>query len=85
MRFDDADDEMLRLLARLPVALPDPERAERVRMRCRSAIARRRRERAPERVGLGRRVLEPAVLAGFSLAYLLALLGDVLRVYGKLR
>jgi hypothetical protein len=81
-------------LRRLPTAGPDPARSERVRARCHAAIARRyqpgldeaadRSRRSRDRRGFGRRVLEPAAVAGFSLVYLSAIILDVLRLRNAL-
>jgi len=75
------DDPILRLLARLPEQTPDAARAQRIVRRCHSAMARRERRRLRRR-RLARRSLEPAVVGGFSLVYLIGMVHDLLRWYG---
>ena len=80
MTMEHEDDGMLRRLHRLPALEPDAARAVRVRMRCRAALERRRRhvEARAESRSWTRLVLEPALLAGFCVSYLLALMLDVI-------
>jgi len=78
-----ADEDVLRELRRLPALQPDEVWADRVRARCRAAIARRhlqfeRSKRAPFSV----RALESALVGGLGLIYLSAIINDVLRLYG---
>jgi hypothetical protein len=80
MRSDDGHDPMLRMLARLPTALPDAARADRLRARCRTAIARRRKEQtAPPPRGAAS-LLGPVLVGGFCLVYLAAVIHDVWRL-----
>ncbi|MDP2322625.1 MAG: hypothetical protein Q8N51_01165 [Gammaproteobacteria bacterium] len=65
-------DALLRRLSALPVLTSDPQRAERLRARCRTRLA------PPTRDNPWR--LEPSLLAGFSLLYLSALVIDLLRL-----
>lgn len=74
MMTDDTSDPILLSVSRLSVLKPDEQRAERLRARCRSRLARR----APE----PRRGYGPALLAGFCLLYLSAVVHDVLRLRG---
>ena len=67
-------DPILRNVSRLPVLPPDDRRAERVRARCRARLA----QRAPEK----KSELGHALFAGFCLAYLSAVVHDVLRLRG---
>jgi len=86
MTSDDANGPMLRILARLPAAAPDALRSERVRARCHAVLARRqpREARSGNGVGLARRVIEPALVGGFCLCYVSAVILDALRSQGIL-
>jgi hypothetical protein len=65
-------DPILPGVSRLPVLVPNEQRAARLRARCHARLARR----APEKTrGFG-----PAAVAGFCLLYLSAVVHDVLRV-----
>ena len=80
------DDPVLRLLERLPAATPDAVRTERTQARCHQLAARQARSLA-RRAELGsaiRRGLEPAVVAGFSVTYVIALVHTLLRWHGVL-
>jgi hypothetical protein len=72
-------DRILELLADLPEGQPDARRAERVKLRCHAALARR--QRAPRRRRHGARFWEPAV-AGLAVAYLTEVVRQALRFYG---
>ncbi len=74
MMFNDASDPLLRDVSGLPVLSPDHRRAERVRARCRARLERP----APGKKG----ALGHAVFAGLCLAYLSAVVLDVLRLRG---
>ena len=58
-------DSLFRMLADLPHATPDPDRAARVRARCHTVLARGRRSRRRSSVRL-----TDAILAGLGAAYL---------------
>jgi hypothetical protein len=81
---DEDGDPMLRTLRRLPVLEPDTSRAERVRTRCRSTIARRHEQ--AESPGRPRAftayALVPALVGGLCLMYLSAVVHDLLRLRG---
>jgi hypothetical protein len=62
---------------------PDPERARRVQARCREALARQAPRVAPGRATGWSARLDLALLGGLCLSYLLAILFDVLAVYGR--
>lgn len=83
MMADDADDVTARLLSRLRVLEPDSARAERVRARCRDIIAKRQQRAAsPVRSdSLTAVVLQPALIGGLCLSYLLGVAYDVIRLY----
>ena len=68
--FDEA------LLQRLRVHEPNAARSERVRALCRVRLA------LGQNPGRARRGLAPALLAGFSAAYLFAIAREVLQMYG---
>ena len=76
---------MIKLLADLQLADPDPSRGERTRMRCRARLASRRRvttSSAPS--GHGRNVVfwQP-LIAVLSVAYFAAAVVQALRAYGS--
>jgi len=81
MNIVNQDDPILRRLSNLTTPLPDPARAERTIERCHAVMTRRVRRQQPRR-GFGRRMLEPAVLGGFSLAYFVAIVDTLLRWRG---
>lgn len=76
---------LIRLLAELPSADPDTARAERIRMRCRSRLARqaRRASTSSSAVHRGRtvQVWQP-LIAVLGAAYLTEVIIEALRVYG---
>ena len=78
-------DPLTRLLAELPLAEPDPARAERTRMGCRALLARRA-SRAPASRGpaSGHRVVQiwPLLIAVLGLAYLTEVIVQALSAYG---
>lgn len=80
------DDPILLQLSRLRRAAPDVLRTERTARRCRAVLARRARPSGPppESRTFLRRILEPAIIAGFSLAYVVALVHNLLRWRGLL-
>ncbi len=71
--------DMLRALVPLS---PDPARADRVRARCRATLEQRRHlaQRDHGAVGLGPRVLAPAIAGAFCLLYVAALVATALRL-----
>lgn len=71
-------------LNRLMNLAPDPDRAERVRVRCRTQLGRSRRRAARTTVitGFAWRVLAPVVLAAFCALYVVLLLATTLRLEG---
>jgi hypothetical protein len=73
-------------LKRLMPLTPDPDRSERVRVRCRMQLERNGRNRARTAVirGFTSRVLAPAVIGGFCLLYVVALVATTLRLEGVL-
>jgi hypothetical protein len=77
---DEARDPILIGLGRLGTLTPDPTRSERARARCRIALARRelRRARTIRSWSGVRHTIEPALVAGFCLMYLSAMIYDVL-------
>jgi hypothetical protein len=78
-------DPLIRLLAELPPAEPDPARAERIRMGCRARLARQApRASAPRaRAPRGRTVqVWQALIAVLGIAYLTDVIVQALRVYG---
>ena len=79
----DRDDPLLMLnrLSRLPSPAPDPARAARVIEQCHRRLARQRRRRLQRR-RLQWRIPAPAVIGGFALAYVVAIVHSVLRWRG---
>lgn len=73
----DRDDAILRRLARLPRPEADAAHAARTRERCHAVL--RRQQAMAHRPNLARRILEPALVGGFSVTYLLGILFDLLR------
>lgn len=67
------------LLAELPTALPDPERAERIRTRCRARLARQTPPRSAPTIRFGR-VWQPLV-AALGVVYLFAAIAEALSVF----
>lgn len=76
---------LIRLLAELPPAEPDPARVERIRMECRARLARQAARasalRAPAPRGRTVQVWQP-LIAALGLAYLTEVIVQALRVYG---
>ena len=78
-------DPLTRLLAELPLAEPDPTRAERTRMGCRALLARQASRasasRGPSSV---RRTVQvwQLLIAVLGVAYLTEVIGLALSVYG---
>jgi hypothetical protein len=74
---------LMRMLAELPTAEPDPARAERLRMRCRTQLERRAprasRVSAP-RITTGL-VWQPLIIALLGAAYLTEVIVLALRLY----
>ncbi|MGC4082998.1 MAG: hypothetical protein QM736_13040 [Vicinamibacterales bacterium] len=81
---DHTDETALRRSLHVRVLDPDPERAARVRARCRQIVATplRRSERSTNADGLTAMLLQPAVVGGLCLCYLLATVYDLVLLYG---
>ena len=72
---------LMRLLAGLPTAEPDPARAERIRMRCRAGLARRAADvRGSTDRGDSVQVWQP-LIAVLGAAYLAIVIVQALNVY----
>jgi hypothetical protein len=70
-------------LDRLMALAPDPDRAERVRVRCRTQLGRSRRRAAHTAVtGFAWRVLAPVVVGAFCVLYVAVLVATTLRFEG---
>lgn len=84
MTSGNADDPLLRGLARLPAAAPDEARAARSRARCHAAFerARLRRER-PARRSTAIRIVEAAFVGGLCLLYLSTVILEAVRLHGS--
>jgi hypothetical protein len=80
----DAHDAAADSLGRLRPLAPDPARAERVRMTCRTQLGRSRRRAARTTVitGFAWRVLAPVVLGAFCVVYVVVLVAITLRLEG---
>ena len=76
---------LIRLLAELPAAEPDPARSERIRVRCRARLARQapRASAAPVAAPSGGtvQVWQPLIVV-LGVAYLTEVILQALRVYG---
>jgi hypothetical protein len=80
----DSHEASVANLERLVVLAPDPDRAERVRMRCRTELGRSR-QRAARTAAITRftwQVLAPAVVGGFCVVYAALLVTTTLRLQG---
>jgi hypothetical protein len=76
---------LIRLLAELPTAQPDPARAERLRVLCRTQIARRAPRAGPNPAAGGSTMqVWPRLIAVLGIAYLIEVIVQTLRVYGVL-
>ena len=84
MTSDDSDDASAERLERLTVLAPDPDRAARVRVRCRRQLRRsqRRAERAAVMTGFAWHVLAPVVVGGFCVLYVALLVATTLGLRG---
>lgn len=71
-------------LERLMPLAPDPDRAERVRVRCRTQLGQSRRRTAHTALitGFAWRVIAPVAIAGFCVLYVAALVATTLRLQG---
>ena len=80
---DDADEATALWLSQLRVLEPDSARAERVRARCRAVIVTRQQHAEdsirPDRVTAV--VLQPALVGGLCLTYLLGVVYEVIRLH----
>ena len=78
-------ERMIRLLANLPPAEPDPARAERIRMGCRARLAaessRASASSAPSGRGRTAQLWQP-LIAILGVAYLTEVIVQALRLYG---
>lgn len=77
---------LIRLLAELPSAEPDPTRAERIRIRCRARLTRQApcatALRSPAPPGRTVHVWQPLIVV-LGVAYLTEVIVQALRVYGR--
>ena len=77
-------DWLIRRLAELPMAVPNPARAKRLRQRCRATLTQSAR-RAPSVPLTAPRVIAmlwPPVVAGLGVLYLAGVILVALEVYG---
>ena len=74
-------------LDRLMTLAPDPDRAERVRVRCRAQLGRSRRRaaRTAEITGFASRVLLPAVVGAVCVFYTAVLMATTIRLESVFR
>jgi hypothetical protein len=81
---DDSHDASAESCERLTPLAPDPDRAERVRVRCRTQLGRSRRRAARAAVitGFAWHVLVPVVVGGFCVLYIALLVSTTLRLQG---
>ena len=75
---------LIRLLAELPAAEPDPARAERIRMGCRARLARQAPRVSASRGPARARTVQvwQPLIAVLGVAYLTEVIVQALRVYG---
>jgi hypothetical protein len=80
----DAHDASADSSLRLTALAPDPDRAERVRVRCRAQLGRSRRRAVRTAVitGFAWRVLAPVVVGAFCVLYAAGLVATTLRLEG---
>jgi hypothetical protein len=80
----DSRDGIADGLDRLMALAPDPDRAERVRVRCRTQLGRssRRAARTAVITGFAWRMLGPVVIGAFCLLYVAMLVVTTLRLEG---
>jgi hypothetical protein len=77
---------LIRLLAELPAAEPDPARSERIRVRCRARLSRQASRASASPVAVARgggtvQVWQPLIVV-LGVAYLTEVILQALRVYG---
>ena len=86
MMPDTVTDALDRSLRRLPLIAPDPARADLLRARCRAELTgrHRRAQRAARRWDAAGQVLGPALVGGLCAIYLVAVIGNALRIHGVL-
>jgi hypothetical protein len=78
-------DPLIRRLAELPSAVPDPARADRLRHRCRARLTQSARRGPSVPRTVARRVIAmlwPPVVAGLGVMYLAVVILVALAVYG---
>ena len=83
MTPDETDDPIFERLKQLPSLAPGRERSDRLRIRCRTQLDRRRRSRESGHVPTGfvRRAVGPIVFAAFCLLYVVGLVTTALRLH----
>jgi len=83
MIAEDDDEETPLRLSHLRALEPDSVRAERVRARCREALVKRqqRAESSARPDSLTAVVLQPILVSGLCLGYLLGVVYDVIRLH----
>ena len=87
MTSDSSHDAGAERLDRLMALAPDPERAGRVRARCRRQLTRSRRRatRTALITGFAWRVLAPAVVVGFCVLYVALLMATTIHLQSVLQ
>ena len=90
MTSHDSCDARLELLAQLPRLAPDPQRAERTRLRCRARLERRRQrsEHAAAMIGFARRGLAQLAVGSlwaFYVVYMSTFVATFFRLQAVLR
>jgi hypothetical protein len=83
MTSDDTHDPTADDLRRLMALAPEPDRAERVRVTCRTMLRRQRRDsRAAVIAEFASRVIAPVVVGAFCVLYVAVLVATTLRLEG---
>ena len=79
----ETDDPIFERLKQLRSLAPEPERTDRLRIRCRTQLGRSRRERGSTRApaGFERLAVGPIVFAAFCLLYVVGLVATALRLH----
>ena len=81
MTSDDSHNASADSLERLLRLAPDRDRAERVRVRCRTQLEHRQRQTTRRALtGFAWRVLAPSVVGGVCVVYIVALVATTLRL-----
>lgn len=87
MTSSDSHDTSADSVDRLMALVPDPDRSERVRVRCRTQLEQSRRSAVRTTViaGFARRVLAPVLVGAFCVLYVAVLVATTLHLEGVIQ